>query len=196
MRVPGPRALLAVAGLALLAIAIAGGALVLAGDEEEAQVGLPRLTSADGLVRTAAATRDPIYWAGTRAGTRYELTRTRRHKSFVRYLPEGVAAGDRRPGFLTVATYPQRDAYAVATTSSRRSGMARASTPSGGLATWSRRRPNHVYLAYPSIDYLVEVFSPRRGDARRLALAGEVGAVGQVSATEPAPRRLRAPGGL
>lgn len=195
MRSNGRRPLAAAAVL-LLAIAIAGATLVLTRDEDGAQVGVPTLTSADGLLKTAATTRDPIYWAGTRPGTRYELTRTRRHKSFVRYLPDGVDAGDERPGFLTVATYPQSRAYTVAAKSSRRAEMARAATPSGGLATWSRRRPNHVYLAYPGTDQLIEVFSPRGGDARRLVLAGEIGAVGEVSATEPAPRPLQAPSDL
>lgn len=69
--------------------------------------------------------------------------------------------------------------------------MVRAPTPSGGLATWSRRRRSSVYLAYPGTDQLIEVFSPRAGDARRLALAGDVGPVGEVSATEPEPRSLR-----
>ncbi len=74
--------------------------------------------------------------------------------------------------------------------------MVRAPTPSGGLATWSRKRRSSVYLAYPGTDQLIEVFSPRAGDARRLVLARDVGPVGEVSAREPEPRSLRTPGDL
>ena len=39
-------------------------------------------------------------------------------------------------------------------------------------------------------DQLVEVFSPSADDARRLVLAGDVGPIGEVAASEPEPRRL------
>lgn len=161
--------------------------------EHEPKAGEPVQVSVDGLREAAAGAPQPIYWAGTRPGTRFELTRTRQGKSFVRYIPDGVEAGDKRPAFLTVATYPERHAYAVAEESSRGAGMYRESTPSGGLATWRGERPSSVYLAYPGTDHLVEVFSPNPEDARRLVLGGEVGPVGESSATEPAPRPLRAP---
>lgn len=161
--------------------------------EDDPRAGVPVRMSLGDLREAAAKSHGPIYWAGTRPGTRFELTQTRQGKFFVRYLPEGVEAGDKRPAFLTVATYPQRHAYAVAEKSSRRGAMVGAPTPSGGLATWSRKRRSSVYLAYPGTDQLIEVFSPRPGDARRLVLAGDIGPVGEVSASEPAPQALRAP---
>ena len=175
-----------------LAASAAVAVLVLRGGEEsEPPPGAPRAVSAAELQSLADEALQPVYWAGTRPGVRFELTRTRRGKSFVRYLPDGVQVGDKRPAFLTVATYPQPRAYPVTQRSSRRKGMVRESTAGGGLAVWSRRRPNSVYLAYPGRDQLVEVFSPTAGEARRLVVAGQVGPVGEVPASEPAPRSLR-----
>lgn len=177
-------------------IAAIAAAVLLTRRSNEPPAGVPVQMSVDDLRETASKARQPLYWAGTRPGTRFELTRTRGGKSFVRYIPDGVEAGDKRPAFLTVATYPQPDAYSVAYKSSRGAAMLREPTPSGGLATWSRKRRSSVYVAYPGTDQLIEVFSPRAGDAQRLVLAGDVGPVGEVAAAEPAPRSLKAPGDL
>ena len=157
---------------------------------QKAAPGTP-VTASLGELQAAAGKADaPIYWAGTRPGDRFELTRTKRGRTYVRYLPPGVKAGDKRAAFLTVATYPQRRAYPVTEAASRRRGMVRRSTPGGGLAVWQRRNQRSVYLAYPGSDQLVEVFSPSADDARRLVLAGDVGPIGEVAASEPEPRRL------
>ena len=124
------RLLAAVACVALIA-AIAS-AILLTRESDVPQAGVPVEMSVGDLRETAAKTDRPIYWAGTRPGTRFELTRTRRGKSFVRYLPGGVEAGDKRPAFLTVATYPQRHSYSVAHKFSRKAAMVRAPIPERG----------------------------------------------------------------
>ena len=188
MRVPT----LAIAAVLSLAACAAVAVFYLRGEEaDRPPPGAPKVASAAELHSLAADVSRPLFWAGARPGLRYELTRTRRGKSFVRYLPDGVQAGDRRAAFLTVATYPQPRAYPVTEGSSRRRGMVRESTAGGGLAVWSRKRPNSVYLAYPGGNQLIEVFSPDAGEARRLVVAGQVGPVGEVPASEPAPRALR-----
>ena len=178
----------------LLALAAAAASAMLlharAPADKAAEPGTPVTTSLGELQAAADKADAPIYWAGTRPGDRFELTRTKGGRTYVRYLPPGVNAGDKRPAFLTVATYPQRRAYPVTEAASRRRGMVRRSTPGGGLAVWQRRNQRSVYLAYPGSDQLVEVFSPSADDARRLVLAGDVGPIGEVAASEPAPRRL------
>ncbi len=177
--------------LALAAAAAASAMLISARTPtKNAAPGTPVTTSLGELQAAADKADAPIYWAGTRPGDRFELTRTKRGRTYVRYLPPGVKAGDKRAAFLTVATYPQRRAYPVTEAASRRRGMVRRSTPGGGLAVWQRRNQRSVYLAYPGSDQLVEVFSPSADDARRLVLAGDVGPIGEVAASEPEPRRL------
>lgn len=183
---------------AVVALALTAGAIILllSGGDAERPPGTPTEASPAELRTLAEKAAAPIYWAGTRPGKRFELTRTRTGKVFVRYLPPGVMAGDKRPAFLTVATYPQRDAYSVTADSSRKAGMVSKPTPSGGLAVWRRKRPHSVYLAYPGGNQLVEVFSPDAEEAQRLALAGLVGPVSEVRASEPEPRSLKGPAEL
>jgi hypothetical protein len=186
-----------VALAAVLGLAFAAGAIILlrAGADTGRPSGTPTEASTAELRALAEKADAPIYWAGTRPGKRFELTRTRAGGSFVRYLPPGVRAGDKRAAFLTVATYPKRGAYAVTTESAHRAGMVREPTPGGGLAVWRRKRPSSVYLAYPGSDQLVEVFSPDAQAAQRLVVTGQVGPVAEVPAGEPKPRSLERPTG-
>ena len=187
------RLLVAVTGLVVTA-AVAGTVSMLG--EKERATGVPVETTVKDLQATAASADRPIYWAGSGPGTRLELTETKAGKTFVRYLPRGVAVADKHPSFLTVATYPFRRAYAATAESSRQTTMVRARTLGGGLAVWSKKRPSNVYLAYPGSDVLVEVFSPGGMLGQRLVLAGKVSAVGDRSSPMPVPRPLVRPSGL
>lgn len=72
------------------------------------------------LERAAAVTKASVYWAGTRRGFSYELTES--GCVFVRYLPHGVAAGDRRARFLTIGIYPDPHAFRNLERAARRPG--------------------------------------------------------------------------
>jgi hypothetical protein len=114
-----------------------------------------------------------IYWAGPRPGSTYELTRTTDGNTFIRYLPQGVAVGSPRPAYLTVGTYPRQGALRGLRRVARRRGSA-ALRVGGGLAVYSRDRPNSVYLAFPGEEVLVEVYDPSPTRARRLARSGRI----------------------
>src|SRR5205085_7031602 len=73
--------------------------------------GVPVAVSSAELRTASKLLRQPIYWAGRARGYHYELTRTANGYDYVRYLPHGVQAGDPRPKFLVVATYPFPGAY-------------------------------------------------------------------------------------
>lgn len=92
-----------------------------------------------------------------------------------------------------LAGYPYPRAYAVTDESSSQEGMASATAPAGGLAVWSEKRPSSVYLAYPGSELLVEVYSPKASEARRLVLDGEVGPVDSKAAGTQAPPPLVPP---
>lgn len=169
-------ALVAGAVLAVVSVGALGAATLPADD------GAPRrdasIAASIGDLRSLAGRLDhPVYWAGSVPGKHFELTETSDGKVFIRYLPGGVAVADRRPDFLTVATYPYRRAYAVTKASAGRPGMVSRPAPAGGIAVWRAKRPDSVYLAYPGSDLLMEVFSPAEGQAQRLVLDGEVGPI-------------------
>jgi hypothetical protein len=118
----------------------------------------------------------PIYWAGPRANTTYELVEASNRFVYVRYLPNGVAAGAKKP-YLTVATYPLKDAYKVTLRTSKSSGTV-AVKVQGGIGAYSKANPKHVYAAYRGVDAQIEVYDPSPTVPRRIVAAGQVVPVG------------------
>ena len=166
------RSWVAIALVALLGLAAAGAiALSLVRDDEIASVPAAAV-SQDELVLLARSRDTPVYWAGRIAGRELELTTTA-DGTVVRYLPAGVEAGaDRRT--LTVATYPVRDAFATVNARAKGEGMRSGETRNGGVAVWSRAQPTSVYVAFPGVAQLVEIYAPDAAEARRLALSGRI----------------------
>ncbi len=87
---------------------------------------VPRLVPAAQLRAHAAALGHPLYWAGRRPGLRYELTEAGGGRTYIRYLPLNVAAGDRRPQFLAIGTYARQDAFSETEAAGRRPGVVTA----------------------------------------------------------------------
>lgn len=133
----------------------------------------PVAISEDAL-RTLAEEVGPLYWAGPQAGAIYELTRAAGGQTYIRYLRSESELGDVRPRFLSVATYPQRGAYAALRAAARRKGSVSRRTPTGALVIYDRARPTNVYFASPEIPVQVEVYDPEPGRARSLVLDGRV----------------------
>jgi hypothetical protein len=130
------------------------------------------------LARNAVSVGHAVYWIGPLPNRRYELTQTQDGRAYVRYLPPGVAAGDPRPGFLTVGTYLLQDAYAVTAETADRADARPVPAPGGAVAFYTTARPQSVYLAYEGSDLQIEVFHPTPREARRLVSSGRVRPVG------------------
>jgi hypothetical protein len=133
--------------------------------------------SAAELKALSARLGQPIYWVGSQPNVTYELTRTSNGRIFVRYLPAGAQAGA-RARYLTVGTYPVRNAYAItqrAATAGKGTTITRLS--GGGIAVYKAKGSTHVYVAYRGSDYQIEVFSPTPGRARLLVAAESVSPV-------------------
>jgi hypothetical protein len=166
-------------GLAVLALAGAATTFLLVREVDPAPIDV---NSAAGIVTPArlAELADlrsaPIYWAGSLPATRLEL-RTTRIGTYVRYLPAGMAAGSDELA-PTVATYPLRNAYETAVDRGKSPQMSSRSLDGGGIAVWRGARALSVYIAFRGDPYLVEVYAPEAGEARRLALSGRIAAVG------------------
>jgi hypothetical protein len=177
----GPGAIVAVAALigfgAWIAIESRGGS-----SSKPAQTNSPAAFSASGLKTQAGALGQVVYWVGTEANSTYELTKTATG-FFVRYLPAGVNAGDPRP-FLTVGTYPLKNAYNVMKATPKRADSVAFDVPGGGIAILNETRPTSVYVAYPKSNYQIELYDPNPATARQLAMSGTVQT---VLGTPPVP---------
>jgi hypothetical protein len=126
----------------------------------------------------ASSLRHPLYWAGSQPRFTYELSQTKDGRVYVRYLPQGVKLGDPTPNYLTVGTYPQRNAFETLRATAKKQGVRTIHLAGGGLAFQDTSHPTSVYLAYPDSDFQVEVFDPSPARARRLVASGQIKPVG------------------
>src|SRR5436309_890777 len=112
--------------LGAIAVVIIAAGLVLwlllrARDDDNNKTSRPAATSAKAQPPTLANTRElrrlaaglgyPVYWAGRIPRRKVELTQTASGNVFLRYLTVSARVGDPRPDFLTVGTYPLKDAF-------------------------------------------------------------------------------------
>ena len=158
----------------VLAAAVAASLLLLRNGDDRAA---PAASAAIGVSSAELAVRAdelgaPVYWAGAFPGRTLELTASKTG-SFVRYLPAGAAVGGEDRA-LTIATYPMADAYATAAGRAKADSMTSSRTKNGGLAVWSSKQPTSVYVAWPGVPSLVEVYAPRAAEARATALSARL----------------------
>jgi hypothetical protein len=131
----------------------------------------PVALSASGLRTLARLVPEPIYWAGPRKGYLYELRRTEKDGIYIRYLPPGVNAGAKGAKYLVVASYPFPGALDALEKVAHGNGIR---LRGGGLALVDQSYPKSVHLAFPNVDYQIEVYDPSPSRAREVATSGEV----------------------
>jgi len=134
----------------------------------------PSAASIQRLQAVASSVGHPVYWAGPQPSYTYELSRTKDGRLYVRYLPPGVKLGSSSSNYLTIGTYPQRNAFSTLQATAKTQGARTIQLPADGLAFQYKRRPTSVYLAYPGSDYQIEVFDPSPARALRLVTSGAV----------------------
>jgi hypothetical protein len=165
---------------AIFALAVLGGFvawLIFKGDDNKANapVRAPAVAASySQLQALPGQVGHEVYWTGKKTGYTYELTRTSQGNIFVRYLPASAEVGDSRPNFLTVGTYPRRDAYASLKKIATKPDSVSRQLAGGGIAVYSKQRPTSVYAAYPGDGLQVEVFDPSPTRARQLVFSGQV----------------------
>ena len=113
----------------------------------------------------------PIYWEGPLPGYTVEFTETSSGNVYVRYLPKSVRIGDKRAAFRVIGTYPYLGALRALQAVAKSGGT---KLSGGGLLVESAGNTKSVHIAYPGIDYEIEIYDPRPGRARTLALSGKV----------------------
>ena len=131
----------------------------------------PTALSLGGLHTLAAAVPQPIFWAGPKKGYLYELTRQTNGNVYIRYLPPGVNAGAPGTKYLVVATYPVSNAFQALKAVSKGKDFR---IPRSGIALVRPQDTKSVLLAFPHLNYQVEVFDPSPAVARRLVVSGTI----------------------
>jgi hypothetical protein len=143
------------------------------GQSANAGVIAPVFVTPAQLRAKSSALHEVIFWLGAAPKYHLELARSSKGAVAVRYLPYGVKAGDRR-AFLTVVTYPFPQAYATAQAATQQPGTDWLRVAGGGLATYIQAKPTNVYVAFPRVDYMAEVYDPSPAVARDIVANGHV----------------------
>ncbi len=134
--------------------------------------------------KLATSVRHPVFWVGPRSGYTYELTRTAKGSIFIRYLPDGVKVGADKP-YLTVATYPFPGAFAATQKLAKEQRSTAIPIARGGVAVPSKSYPQSVHVAYPGVDYQIEIYDPTAGTATNLVTSGRLAAFGNLEPSTP-----------
>lgn len=149
--------------------------------------------SAQELAGLPATVGHPVYWAGPKRGFTYELTRTNDGRIYIRYLPAGVSIGSNQPKYLTIGTYPLKNARAALRGIAKRLHVTAMKLNGGGTAVQDTNHPTSVYLAYPGSDYQVEVYDPSPARALQLVVSGQITPLESTTGpTQPASGRPKA----
>jgi len=134
----------------------------------------PALGSEADLATLAGKLHHPVFWAGDQPDTRLEITDTKDGRVYARYLTGDAEVGDPRPGFLTVGTYPFKDAFGALEKAAKESGATVQHGDNGALIVTNKSRPTSVYIAYPDQDLQIEVYDPSPERALSIATSGDV----------------------
>ena len=107
------------------------------------------------------------------SGFTYELTQVNA-RIYVRYLPRGVSIGSHQPRYLTIGTYPLKNAGASVRGIAKRLRVTPMKLHHGAIAVLDTKHPTSVYLAFPGSDYEIEVYDPSPAFARKIAATGRI----------------------
>jgi hypothetical protein len=142
------------------------------GSSEPKSTNGPEGISQQGLVDLAGSVDHPVYWAGPRSGSRYELTIADNGNIFIRYLAPNTPVGSRTVASLTIGTYPA--AGANLEKAADKPGAKTGKTPDGQLVVTNSSNPTSVYVGAPDSDHQVEVYDPDPKEAFDLATSGAI----------------------
>jgi hypothetical protein len=157
-----------------LAIAFVVWLIVRGGSSSNSTTTGATAVSADRLRALSAEVGHAVYWAGPKADTTYELTRTGSGRIFVRYLPQGIPVGVQNASFTIIGTYPVANAFTVLHQLAKKARKTSFAAPRGGFAVYADSSPTNIYLAYPNQSLEIEVYDPSPSHARSLITSGRV----------------------
>jgi hypothetical protein len=110
-----------------------------------------------------------VYWAGPVKGAKYTLAVPADGQAYVRYLPEGQGIDDTKPNYVVIATYTTADAFTATQAAGNTSNGVSFISASGAAIYYSKDTPTNVYVAYPNLNFQVEIFNPIAATALEIA---------------------------
>lgn len=109
------------------------------------------------------------YWTGPVKDATYSINTSTAGQVFVRYILKGMDCGSTEPKFRVIATYSEADAYNSTLQAGNQAEGVSLSNPDGSVVYFSKNAPNNVYVAYPNLDYQIEIYDPDAKTAVTLA---------------------------
>ncbi len=109
------------------------------------------------------------YWAGPIKNATYTLNSSTAGQVFVRYVPEGEKCDDVRPNFRVIATYEEADAFATTESAGTTADGVSLLNTDGSIVYFNKNVPTNIYVAYPGINYQIEIYDPDPKEAVSLA---------------------------
>ena len=112
------------------------------------------------LISAVAELGVDVYWAGPVDGAKYTLSVPAEGQAYVRYLPNGEGINDTAANYVVIATYATPNAFASTQAAGNQTNGVTFINAQGAAVFYSKETPTNVYVAYPNIDFQIEVFSP------------------------------------
>jgi hypothetical protein len=116
-----------------------------------------------------------VYWAGPVNGAKYTLAVPADGQAYVRYLPNGNGLTDTKPNYVVIATYTTTNAFSATQAAGNQSNGVTFINAEGAAVYYNKDTPTNVYVAYPNLNYQIEVFDPIAATA--LDIASKQGAL-------------------
>ncbi len=116
-----------------------------------------------------------VYWAGPVKGAKYTLAVPAEGQAYVRYLPNGDGLTDTQPNYVVIATYTTANAFSATQAAGNQSNGVTFINTEGAAVYYNKDAPTNVYVAYPNLNYQIEVFDPIAATA--LDIASKQGAL-------------------
>lgn len=109
------------------------------------------------------------YWTGPLKDATYSLNSSTAGQVFIRYVPKGEECDDVRPNFRVIATYEEVDAFATTESAGTTADGVSLLNTDGSIVYFNKNVPTNVYVAYPGINYQIEIYDPDPKEAVSLA---------------------------
>lgn len=110
-----------------------------------------------------------VYWTGPVKAAKYTLAVPSKGQAFIRYLPNGQGLTDTKPNYLVIATYATTNAFDATQSAGNQSNGVTFINTQGAAVYYNKVTPNNVYVAFPNLDYQIEIFSPVAATALTIA---------------------------
>jgi len=75
-------------------------------------------------------------------------------------LPEGQGIEYTKPNYVVIATYTTTDAFTATQAAGNTSNGVSFISTAGAAIYYSKDTPTNVYVAYPNLNYQIEIFNP------------------------------------